>query len=187
MSEFWEMVNRPKDAFRRMNRPLSWGLVAATILVVVLINPLLGHVVNGFGASILSVRTLLLILAGAESYLAECAGFYWICRAFGSTVRFSTYLDAWGLTFLPTLICALTLAFTESFFYLFWGNALLGALMSAWFLGLLFWKAILYGIFLREAACLDGKRFWAGFAGCGALVAVLTFLDLAAGLNTPVL
>jgi len=118
MRDFLDILNHPADAFRRKNRLLAWGLVAATILVEVIVDPLLSFWVNGFEPAIWSEETIILLLSGIVSYAAISVGFYLICRAFHSTAPLSVFLYTWGLTYLPTLICAFVVSFMESCFYL---------------------------------------------------------------------
>lgn len=99
----------------------------------------------------------------------------------------SQYLNTWGLTYIPTLVCAIVVSFVENFFYLFWGNALLGLVFNLVFCGILIWKTVLYAIFLRDVAGLRGKRFWGAFAACGALILIMAFANMATGLKTPIL
>jgi len=187
MRDFWDMANHPAAAFRKQNRYLAWGFVAATILVVTIVKPLLGLWVNGFEAAIWSGRTIVLLLSGALSYVAISAGFFLICRAFGSTTPLNVFLKSWGLTYLPTFLCAVVVSLAETYFYLFWGNLLLGLILNLVFGGILIWKTILYAVFLRNVADLRGKFFWKAFLACGALVLVLAFFNLAIGLETPIL
>jgi hypothetical protein len=181
MRDFLDALNRPADAFRRRNRVLAWGLVAATVLVVVIVDPLLGLVVNGFEPPIWSVKTLILLLSGAMSYTAVSAGFYLICRALGCKTTLGEFLNTWGLTYLPTLACAIVVSFVENFFYLFWGNALLGMVFNLVFCGILIWKSVLYALFLRNVAGLQGKRFWGAFAACGVIVLIMAFANMQRG------
>ncbi len=187
MHDFLDALNHPADAFRRQNRSLAWGFVAATILVVTILDPLLGLWINGFQRAVFSANTLRLILCGIASYAAMCAGLYLVCRALGSTTPFKVFLNTWGLTYLPTLACAIVVGFVENLFFLFWGNALLGMAVNLLFGGVLIWKTILYIIFLRDVAGLRKKQFWAAFIACGALVLILAFANMALGLKTPVL
>jgi hypothetical protein len=187
MRDFLDILNHPADALRRNNRWLSWGLVATTVLIVVIVDPLLGFWVNGFEPALWSGKTLILLLLGAVSYAAISAGFYMICRALGSKTSLSIFLSTWGLTYLPTLACAIVLSFVENYFYLLWGNASLGMIMNLLFIGILIWKTVLFAIFLYDVAGLHGKAFWEAFAACGVLVLILAFADMAVGLKTPIL
>lgn len=187
MRDFLDALNRPADAFRRQNRSLAWGLVAATILAITVLDPLLGLWINGFQKAVLSADTLRLIVSGIASYAAMCAGLYLVCRALGSATPFRVFLNTWGLTYLPTLACAIAVGFVENLFFLFWGNALLGMAVNLLFGGVLIWKTIIYIIFLRDVAGLRKTQLWAAFIMCGMLVLILAFADMAVGLKTPVL
>lgn len=187
MRDFLNALNRPADAFRGQNRSLAWGFVAATILVITILHPLLGLWINGFRRAVLSADTLRLIVSGIASYVAMCAGLYFVCRALGSAAPFRVFLNTWGLTYLPTLVCAITVSLAENLFFLFWGNALLGMAVNLLFGGVLIWKTILYIIFLRDVAGLRKTKFWTAFIVCGVLVCILAFADMAFGLNVPVL
>ena len=187
MRDFLDALNRPADAFRRQNRLLAWGFVGATILAVTILDPLLGLWINGFQRAVFSADTLRLILFGIASYTAMGTGLYLVCRALGSTTPFRVFLNTWGLTYLPTLACAIVVGFVENLFFLFWGNALLGMAVNLLLGGVLIWKTILYIVFLRDVAGLRKTQFWTAFFVCGVLVLVLAFANMAVGLKTPVL
>lgn len=46
MNNFLEALNRPADAYRRQNRAITWLFVAATIIIVTILDPILHYFSN---------------------------------------------------------------------------------------------------------------------------------------------
>lgn len=187
MRSFFEVLNHPIDAFRNKNKTVTGLLVAITILINTVFEPLLAYftgIQHPVSDIYLILRTTLL---GCISYLGVCIVFWLICKCFGSKTPLSTYFQTWGLTFFPTLLCSLAIAFSETFFYIFWNNSIWGMLLSIIFVGILIWKAILYGIFLREVADLKGGRMIGAFIVIGIMILALALLNGYVGLKTPIL
>lgn len=187
MKSFFEVLNHPINAFRNKNRAVAWVLVAFTILVNTVFDPLLAYFAgtqHPIPDTYLILRTT---LWGCVSYLAVCAVFWLICKCFGSKTPLNAYIQTWGLTFFPTLLCSFAVAFSETFFTVFWNNSIWGMLLSIVFVGILIWKAILYVIFLREVAGLKGGRMIGAFVVIVIMIIALALLNGYAGLKTPVL
>jgi hypothetical protein len=187
MNKFIEILNHPIDAFRNKNKTAAWSLVAATILVNAVFEPLLAWAAGSQHPTpdiSVMLRTALL---GCASYLVICAAFWGICKCFGSITSFKNYIRTWGLTFFPTLLCSIAVAFSETFFTVFWNNSIWGMLLGIVFAGILIWKTILYVIFLREAAGLKGGRMIGAFLLSGIMIFVLALLNGYVGLKTPIL
>jgi hypothetical protein len=185
---FIEALNNPAQAYKRQNSKISWVLVAITILVVTVFDPILTYFVNGsdYEVSINIGRILWLSILGFITYLAVCLVFFTVCKAFGSTTPATAYLRSWGISYIPTLLCALISVLAETFFYLFWNNSILAMLLSIIFVAILIWKCILYVSFLREVAMLKGKKAVGAFIVCGLFILVLAFANMYIGLKTPI-
>ncbi|NLC68152.1 MAG: hypothetical protein GX754_05065 [Clostridiaceae bacterium] len=192
MKSFLEALNRPAEAFRNKNRAVAWLLVVFTILVNGVFEPLLAWFANSRHTAPriylmlhLMLRTTLL---GFASYLAICVVFWAVCKyLFGGETPLKTYIQTWGLTFFPTLLCSIAVAFSETFFTVFWNNSTWGMFLSIVFVGILVWKAILYVIFLREVAGLKGGRMFGAFVVIGVIIIALALFDGYVGLKTPVI
>jgi len=187
MNSFFEVLNHPVEAFRNNNKVAAWLLVASTILINSVFEPLLVWFAGSWYTDpdiYLMLRTTLL---GCVSYLAICAVFWAICKCFGSKTPLKTYFQTWGLTFFPTLLCSITVAFSEAFFTVFWNNSIWGLLISIVFAGILIWKTILYVIFIREVTGLKGGRMIGAFIVAGIMIIILALLDGYVGLKTPIL
>jgi len=187
MNSFIEVLNHPLEAFRHKNKEAAWLLVVVTILINTVFEPLLAWGAGFQHPTPDMERILRTTLLGCVSYLAICAVFWVIGKCFGSKTPLNTYFQTWGLTFFPTLLCSLAVAFSETFFTVFWNNSIWGMLLSIVFIGLLIWKAILYGIFLREVAGLKGGRMIGAFVVIGIVIIALALLNGYVGLKTPIL
>jgi len=85
------------------------------------------------------------------------------------------------------LLCSIAVAFSETFFTVFWNNSIWGMLLSIVFAGILIWKTILYVIFLREIAGLKGGKMVGAFIVIGIIIVGLALLNGYIGLKTPIL
>ncbi|MGE5495412.1 MAG: YIP1 family protein [Burkholderiales bacterium] len=187
MNSFLEVLNHPIDAFRNKSKAVAWFLVAATILINAVFEPLLAWSASSRYAAPDVYLMLRTALWGCASYLAICAVFWAISKCFGSKTPLITYLKTWGLTFFPTLLCSIAVAFSETFFTVFWNNSIWGILLSIAFVGIFIWKTILYVIFLREVAGLKGGRMTGAFIVIGIMVIALALFNGYVGVKTPVL
>jgi hypothetical protein len=186
---FIEALNRPAEAFKRRNNKLSWIFVIITILVVTIFDPIIRYLVNGtsFNVTFGTGKLLLLWTLGCSTYLTICFVFWIVCKVFGSKTSFTSYFRSWGISYLPTLICAVLVALAETFFYLFWNNSVLGMILNILFVAILIWKCTLYIIFLHEVAQLKGKKMAGAFIVCGLFILILAFINMSIGLKTPIL
>jgi len=187
MKAFLSAINNPIEAFQNKNRTIAWLTVAFTILVNTVFAPLL----DWFAAFHHPIPDIFYILRntilGCASYLAICTVMCIICKGFGSRTPLGDYIEKWGLTFFPTLLCSFAVAFSETFFTVFWNNSIWGIILSIVFVGILIWKTILYVIFLKEVAGLKGARMFGAFAVIGIFIIALALLNGYVGLKTPVL
>jgi len=187
MNSFLEILNNPTEAFRNKNKAVSLFLVLFTILINTVFESLLAWSA-GFQHPTPDIYIILrTTLFGCVSYIAISAVLWAICKCFGSKTPLKTYIQTWGLTFFPTLLCSVAVAFSETFFTVFWNNSIWGILLSIVFAGILIWKTILYVIFLREAAGLKGGRMAGAFILIGFVIIALALLNGYVGLKTPIL
>ena len=189
MESFLEVLNRPAQAFERRNANLSWVIVGMTIAVVTVFDTVMNYLVNGkdYPVDIDSVRLLLLAGLGVATYLGICFIFWSVGKLFGSQTRLFVYIQTWGLTYIPTMICGVTVVLVEAYFTLFWNNSMWGLLLNIVFVGILIWKTILYAVFLKMVAGLSGKKLIGAFLLCGIGILILAFLNISVGLKTPIL
>lgn len=189
MHLFIEALNRPAESFKRRNSKISLILVFITILVVTAFDPILNYFVNSenYEVSINIGKMVWLSALGCVTYLVICFVLWIVCKAFGSHTPLAAYIRAWGISYIPTIICAFIVVFAETFFYLFWNNSILGILLNIVFVAILIWKCMLYLLFLHEVAQLQGKRMAGAFIVCGLFILVLAFINMSIGLKTPIL
>ncbi len=189
MRLFIKALNNPAEAFKKQNSKLPWVLVIITILIVTVFDPIVNYLANGsdYEVSINLVNILWLSVLGCITYLTICLVLWLVCKVFGSKTPFSSYFKSWGISYIPTFICAIFLALSETFFYVFWNNSLLGMLLNIVLVAILIWKCILYIIFLREVARLKGKKMIGAFIVCSLFILVLAFANMYIGLKTPIL
>lgn len=189
MGLFADAFNRPADAFKRRSGKLSWILVIAAVLVVTVFDQVINYYVNAgnFDVSINVLKMIGLFCAGIATYIVAGLLFWAVCKALGSKTKLPVYLRTWGITYIPTIICAAIVSLAETYFYVFWNNSIWGLLLSIAFVAILIWKIVLYVIFLREVADLKGKKFAGAFILCGIAILVLAFFDMQIGLKTPIL
>lgn len=56
MKNFLEALNRPADAYRRQSRAVAWLFVAATIIIVTVLDPILHYFSNpGYHADLFHI------------------------------------------------------------------------------------------------------------------------------------
>ena len=187
MKSFTEALNRPAEAFQKSNRVVSWVLVAFTILINSVFEPVLGHY-WGVGTPELDTLKMLKITGlGVLSYLLICFAFFIVCKCFGSKTTLSGHIGAWGVSYFPTLVCSIVVAVTEVFFFVFWNNTIWGMLLNIVFVGVLIWKAILFFVYLKEFSKLKGWRFLGSCAVMGVIILIMAVLNGYVGLKTPIL
>lgn len=187
MKLFMEALNRPAEAFQKGNRIVSWVLVAFTIFINSVFEPVL-HYFCGVGTPELDVLKMLKITGlGVLSYLLICFAFWVVCKCFGSKTTLAGHINSWGISYFPTLVCSIVVALTEVFFFVFWNNTIWGMLLNIVFVGVLIWKAILYFVYLKEYAKLKGWRFFGACAVMGVVILFMAALNGYVGLKTPIL
>lgn len=181
-----DALNRPANAYRSQNKGVAWLLVAITILIVTVFEPLLRFLVEPqYQVNILQI--LKTTLYGIGSYVLLCSAMWLICKCFGSKTPLLSYIKTWGISFPPNIVCAMTVAITEVFFYIFWNSSLWGMFFSIVYVGVLIWKIVLYVIFLREVAKLQRAKFLGAFLVIAVLIAFLAAINGYVGLKTPIL
>lgn len=187
MKSFLEALNHPAAAFKKGNKAVSWGMVLVTILINGVFEPVLQHFC-GVGTPAIDVLTMLKITGfGILSYLLISFAFGIVCKCFGSRLSITDHIKAWGISYAPTIICAITVALTEVFFFVFWNSTIWGMLLNIVFVGVLIWKAILYFIYLKEFAGLKGMRFIGTCIVMSIIILAMAALNGYFGLKTPVL
>jgi hypothetical protein len=187
MMSFIDALNHPADAFHKQNKAVSWGLVIITVLINSIFEPVLQHFCSTSTSHINVLHMLKITGLGIVSYVLICTAFWIVCKCFGSKGTLTDHINAWGISYAPTAICAVVVAFTEVFFYVFWNSTIWGMLLNIVFVGILIWKAILYFIYLKEFAKLNGLRFFGACAVMGVIILVMAVLNGYVGVKTPVL
>jgi len=187
MNSILQVLNQPLDAFKARNRWMAWGLVALTILINTVFEPLLRFFADSLYQKIDWLRILTTSALGICTYVVICTVFYLVSKCFGSKTNIKIYFDTWGLTYFPTIFCSFVVAITEVYFYVFWNNILWGMVLSILFVGILLWKTVLYVLFLREVAVLKRGRLMGAFTVIGIFIVLLAMANGYVGLKTPVL
>lgn len=186
MAHFLEALNRPADAYQKQRKGIAWLLVTITIIITTVFEPAL----RMFSTPEYHVDVLGMVkisVYGFISYLLICLSMWLICKCLGSKTVLSAYIKTWGISFIPDVICALTVTVTEIYFYVFWNSVLWGMIFSILYVGILIWKIVLYVIFLREIAGLQRVKLAVAFFVIAVLIAVLAALNGYVGLKTPIL
>lgn len=189
MNLLLEALNKPADAYKRGNGNVSWLLVALTIGMDTILNPVLQYFVNGTGVAkpIDGLQIIGLSVAGIGTYILICTAFWLIGKIFGSPTQLQTYIRTWGISYFPTLLCAIIVAVAESFFFLFWNSIVWAMFFNVVFVGILIWKTTLYVLFFKEVAQLKrGKLIGAILLGILAII-ILAWINAFIGLITPIL
>lgn len=187
MNSLLEALNHPAEAFKRSNKAVSWGLVTITILINSIFEPVLQHFWGVNTPEIDVLKMLKVTVYGILSYLLISLAFWAICKCFGSKATLTDHINAWGISYIPTLLCSIMVAFTEVFFFLFWNSTIWGMLLNIVFVGILIWKAILCFIYLKELAGLKGWHILGASIVMGILILALASFNGYVGLKTPVL
>jgi hypothetical protein len=188
MRKCLQALNKPGEAFLAANNKwVAWGLVILTILLNTLIEPML-KVVQGHTEYVWNWQSALLaMMVSAATYLAISAVLWLVCKCFGSKTPLDRYFATWGLTYFPTALCAIVVAVTESYFYLFWNSVAWGLVFNILFGGILIWKTILYVLYLREVAQLRRGKLAGVFIVVGIFIALLAITNGYFGVKTPIL
>lgn len=158
-----------------------------TILLNAVFEPVLRHFCGDVASDVNVLKMLKITALGVLAYVVICGAFWLVCRCFGSKATFAQHLDTWGMTFYPTALCAVAVAITEVFFYVFWNNTIWGMLLNFVFVGILIWKAILYFVYLREFAALKGWRFIGACVSMGIIILLTAALNGYLGIKTPII
>lgn len=187
MKSLIEALNHPARAFQKGNKAVAWGLVIITILINSVLEPVLQHFFGVSHPDIDVVKMLRVTGFGVLSYILICSLFWGVCKGFGSKATLSDHINAWGTSYAPTAICAIVVAVTEVFFFIFWNSTIWGMLINFVFFGILLWKAIIYYIYLREFVQLRGWRFIVAGIVMGVIILLMAALNGYVGLKTPVL
>lgn len=187
MNVLLEALNRPAEAFRNRRKEIAWILVSVTVLINSIFVPILNQIGNGSGTGLDFEVMIKITILGYVSYLSICLLLFLISKCFGSKTLLKTYIETWGISYFPTVICAITVAFTEKFFYIFWNNSIWGVILNIIFGGILIWKLVLYGIYIKEVAGLRRGRFIGAFIIIGIFILILAYLNGYFGIYTPVL
>ena len=187
MGTFIKALNHPKDAFASVNKWTSIVLVAITVLVNAVFEPLLQAFAGKLNYEINVLNMLKLTALGVASYLIICAVLWLVCKGFGSKTKLTDYIRTWGISFFPTLLCAIVVAVTEVYFYVFWNSVFCGVVFNILFGGILLWKTVLYVIYLREVAQLRGGKLLGAFIVIAVLIVLLAWTNGRSGLITPVI
>ena len=182
-------MNHPAEAFRTRNASATYLLVPLTILAVVF-GPLLGFFTQADDLpwTFSVVEAILLRLpAAVATYLAAGTAFWLIGRMLGGGTPWRVHVRLWGVTYLPTLLCAVLTGVAEAWFWLFWNQAWLGVVLGVAFSGILIWKTLLYVLYLRHVTGLAGTRLAVAFAVGAIPILMLAMADLRFGLRVPIL
>ena len=191
MNRVAEAVNRPSDAYVRENSRLSWILVLIMIVVTV-VGDVICRIISGAvydpGSYVFSpVKTGVLMILGVLSYVIICTFFWGAGKLLGSNTRWKKYVGSWGLTFFPNIICAVVVVYTESYYQLFINSKVWEIAFSTLFIGVLYWKIILYIIYLKKVSELKKGRLFVVFTlGC-IIIMVMALISLNMGLMVPIL
>lgn len=180
-----ELIMHPDRAFKKGNPYLSYILVILTVVTIVFIDALLGHLNDNGVPS--AGRMLLTTIYGIMSYVAVSAAMWLLCYCFGCRCSILEYVQNWGLTFIPNLIVALLVAWSENYYLVFYCGEWVGVLFFMLFVTCFLWKIILYAIFINEKGGLKGSKLAGAFILGAIIVAVLAYINVNVGLKTPVL
>lgn len=178
MNSLIKTINKPKEALLDGNRTIAWSLVAVAILASSFLAPTISYFFSIVRHSTFNVgQAFIVSVYGVAAYLAFCTAMWATCKLFGSKATLATYISTWGLTFVPTALCAIILPFTETFFYVFWNNSIWGILMSILFVMFLIWKFILYVLYLKEICSLSKWSLLGAMIVVGVEIVVLASLQ----------
>jgi len=186
MRSFLQALNKPIDALGARNKWVAWGLVAITIITNTVFEPFLGFFADTRN-KIDIPHMLLITVLGIATYLIICAVFWLVCKCFGSKTSYMLYIQTWGITYFPTLLCSIVVAFTEVYFYIFWNSVIWGMVFNILFVGILLWKTVLYVIYLRKIAGLTKGKMIGAFVVIGLFIILLAMANGFVGLKTPIL
>jgi len=187
MKSISEALNHPVDAFQKRNKAVSWGLVAMTICINSVLEPILQYFYGAGRPELDFLKMLKSTGLGLLAYFVICLVFWSVCNCFGSKATIIGHIAAWGISYIPTAICALVVTVTEVFFFVFWNNTIWGMLLNMIFIGILIWKTILFFIYIREFNQLRGWRFLGACTVMGIAILVIAALSGYAGLKTPMI
>lgn len=187
MNKFVKVLNHPTETFEKEYKIISWELVIITILINAVFEPCLRFFLGRNHAHLEMLYMIRLIIFGILCYVFFCFFIWSVCRFLGSKKTLFDYINTWGISYVPTAICALIVVITEVFFYIFWDNIIYGMILNATLIGLLIWKTILYYAYLKKFANLKGIRLYLAFIIIGIIILIMAAICGYLGLKTPVL
>ena len=106
MSLFFEALNRPGNAYHKRYKGIAWLLVAITILMVTVLDSVLRKA-SDTNFQIDGPQLLKTIVLGVASYLLICTVMWLVCKCFGSKTNLQSYIQTWGISFFPNIICSI--------------------------------------------------------------------------------
>ena len=125
-----------------------------------------------------------LIVSGL-TWLAACAMLWALAKAFHKEVGFKQVASAWGLSYIPNLLCVVLYGLLQIVPGIYIGSNMLAAVFSALFIVLLVWKAIEYFLLLRFVLDTSVGEFAIVTAVSAVVFAVLILLGAKAGIRVP--
>ena len=181
------ILNHPAEAYKCGEFKISILLVLLTVAINAVFEPVLQTVAHGGLSSMNYTRMGIVTLLGIASYIVISIIIWFICMIMGSKRSFIEHLKTWGMTFIPTLVCAIVVAVTETYAHVFWNSMFWGLFFSIVYSGILIWKIILYYVYLREFAGLCKIKLLAAFFIIAFIIFILAGVSGFLGLKTPVM
>ncbi|MEX1378305.1 MAG: YIP1 family protein [Eubacteriales bacterium] len=173
----------------RKKQSTSIAVVAATIIAGSIIAPILYYYVNKDRYEIeLNITNIILMVAlSIGTWLAVCALFWMLSKAFKKDIKFSQISSTWGLSYMPNLLCVVlynTLLIAPGVNN---GSGIAAFVICTLFIMLLVWKAILYFMTMRFVIDTSLGEIIVYTAVSAVVFAVLMMVGFRAGIQVPML
>lgn len=120
------------------------------------------------------------------TWLAVCAMFWLLSKAFKKEIKFGRVVSTWGLSYIPNLLCIILYSLLLNIPAIYNTSGFLTFIFSTLFIILLVWKAIYYFMFLRFVIDTTLGEFLIITAVSAIVFAALILLGSTAGLQVPV-
>ena len=163
--------------------------VLAAAVAVSVIAPVVFYFVNKSRYDIsLDIGGIFIALSvSIASWLAVCAVFWLLSRAYKKGLGFKQITSAWGLSYIPNLLCIVLYILLMNIPGLYAGSGFLTFIFITLFIILLVWKAIYYFMYLRFVLDTTLGEFIVITAVSAALFAALIILGSISGIQVPMI
>jgi len=193
ISILMQSVYAPINVFNRRSDRKKLQASLITVILAALLNTVVVPLVfsltyrERYNIQLDFVEMLLGLLACMVTWLAACTLFWLFSKAFQKGVGFGQIAAAWGLSFIPNVLCIILYGLLSVKPEIYSGNALLAMIFSALFIMLLIWKAIYYFMMMRLVLNTTLREILVITAASALVFTALMLVGSRVGIQVPML